>query len=743
MSLKDCALKISYRTLEDDVINGFYIPTLSQAVLYKRAVGFFSSSALVEISKGISYLVQNNGKIQIIASPLLQDEDIDAIQKGYELRNNIIKKSLFRNLFDYHQEPFAKERLNLLANLIAEQVLDIRIACPNNQHGIYHEKIGIIEDVYKDRIAFVGSMNETATGMINNFESFDVYCSWKNAGEQERVNKKNTDFDKIWNNEQQYITVVDFPELKEEIIRKYKISSFNDKHDFIEYENNLKAEHSMIHEYPNSNKSIIPKIPDEPALYDYQQEAISNWVSNNYCGIFDMATGTGKTYTGLGAIVKLSEYLDNKLAVIIVCPYQHLVEQWVDDIKKFNINPIIGHSGSLQKDWKKKLEDAIRNQKLLDSKSFFCFICTNATFRNDYVQTQIKKIKEDILLVVDEAHNIGASSYMILLDEKYKYRLALSATLDRHRDDDGTLFLYNYFGKKCIEYDLERAIKEGKLTPYNYHPILVYLTENERSEYENLSSEIAKNIIIGKNGVKKLNKLGELLAIQRSRLIAGASQKLVKLEKHIQEYQKDNFILVYCGATNISSDYYMQDNMFQKADKETTHFGIRQIRAVAKILEDSNMVVTQFTSEEPMSQRKSIISDFQKGSDLQALVAIKCLDEGVNIPSIKTAFILASSTNPKEYIQRRGRVLRKFPNKYEANIYDFVTLPRPLDACIDVPKEQLKYDISLIKNELTRMKEFGRLSQNNMKTEEIISKICDCYKLPYDLNFEYIGEYDG
>lgn len=447
MSLKDCVLKIAYRTLEDDVINDFYIPTLSQAILYKRAVGFFSSSALVEISKGISYLIQNNGKIQLIASPLLQDEDIYAIKKGYEIREHIIKKSLFRNLFDYHQEPFAKERLNILANLIAEQVLDIRIACPDNQYGIYHEKIGIIKDEFEYIIAFIGSMNETSTGMINNFESFDVYCSWKNEWEQQRVIKKNNDFEKIWNNEQQHITVVDFPELKEEIIRKYKITSFNNKHDFIEYENNIIIETKMLYNNSKTIKTMVPKIPERLSLYDYQQEAILNWVLNSYCGIFDMATGTGKTYTGLGAIVKLSEYLNNKLAVVIVCPYQHLVEQWVNDITKFSINPIVGYSGSLQKDWKKKLEDAIRYQKLLDSKSFFCFICTNATFRSDYVQTQIKKIKEDILLVVDEAHNIGASSYMKLLDEKYKYRLALSATLDRHRDNEGTLFLYNYFEK--------------------------------------------------------------------------------------------------------------------------------------------------------------------------------------------------------------------------------------------------------------------------------------------------------
>lgn len=211
-----------------------------------------------------------------------------------------------------------------------------------------------------------------------------------------------------------------------------------------------------------------------------------------------MATGTGKTFTGLGAISKLSEDLNDKLAVVIVCPYQHLVEQWVEDIVRFNMKPIIGYSSSPQKDWKQRLSKAVRDQKIRVDKSFFCFVCTNATFTNSYVQEQISKIHSPVLLVVDEAHNFGAASYARLLDDRFTYRLALSATLERHRDEEGTALLYAFFGKKCIEYSLDRAIEEDKLTPYKYYPVVVHLNDDELTAYEQLSYEMSKCVIKGK-----------------------------------------------------------------------------------------------------------------------------------------------------------------------------------------------------------------------------------------------------
>ena len=440
-----------------------------------------------------------------------------------------------------------------------------------------------------------------------------------------------------------------------------------------------------------------------------------------------MATGTGKTFTGLGAIAKISEDLNDELAVVIVCPYQHLVDQWVEDIVRFNIDPVVGYSSSPQKDWKKRLSNAVRNQKLRKDKRFFCFVCTNATFTNSFVQEQICKIKSPILLVVDEAHNFGARTYAKLLDDRFTYRLALSATLERHRDEEGTSALYEFFGKKCITYTLDRAIEEDKLTPYKYYPVLVHLNDEELQTYENLSYEMSRHLIKGRNGKVKLDSYGEILAIKRSRVVAAASLKLEKLREVILPYQHKYFLLIYCGATTV---------MAPNSDKSSTDSDdIKQIEAVTRILgNDLGMKVAKFTSEEKMEERNAIKQHFKDGDDLQGIVAIKCLDEGVNIPGIQTAFILASTTNPKEYIQRRGRVLRKSPQtgKQFAEIYDFVTLPRPLDEVSGLTEDQMKRDLSLVKNELARVTEFGRLAMNSMEATQLIWNICDSYNLSYD-----------
>ena len=628
------------------------------------------------------------------------------------------------------------ERLNLLAALIADGVMDIQIAYTEDHGGIgmYHEKMGIIEDALGDKIAFSGSNNESATAMSINYETMDVFRSWGDPSEMERVRLKENAFCSIWNDTEPNIKVMEFPNITDALIEKYRRRSPNFNIDKDQFSKRILTYATKINDLNKEKlEPIGSRVPEDIQLRDYQEEAIAAWVGENYRGIFDMATGTGKTLTGLGAISKLSKDIDDILAVIIVCPYQHLVEQWVEDIVRFNIKPIIGYSSSPQKDWKKRLARAVRDQKLRREKSFFCFVCTNATFSNSTVQEEISKIQSPILLVVDEAHNFGARSYARLLDDRFTYRLALSATLDRHRDDEGTAVLYNFFGKKCIEYSLEKAIEENKLTQYKYFPVPVYLTDEELEKYEQKSYEMSKCLIKGKDGKYKLNKRGEILAMERARIVAGASQKLEALREYIVPYVHDNNILVYCGATNVVDE---------KADNSSTdEDDIRQIEAVTRILgNEFHMEVAKFTSEENMETRATIKEQFKKGDRLQAIVAIKCLDEGVNIPGIRTAFILASTTNPKEYIQRRGRVLRKADNKPFAEIYDFVTLPRELDSVSGLTTEQAQRDLSLVKNELARIKEFGRLSMNSMEANDLIWDIQEAYHIIEDEeNVERMG----
>ena len=725
MSLKDSCIKSEYRSLIDNVVQDFYVPLLKEAVTYRRAVGFFSSSSLVDISKGIAAIAKRRGKIQLVASPYLSDEDIEAIRNGYEKRNVIIENALLSQLSDENMDFYSMERLNLLANLIAEGILDIRIAYTEDDRGIgmYHEKMGIIEDAEGNKVAFSGSMNESSTAMSINYETIDVFRSWGDEFEANQAQLKENAFVSIWNDTEPNIHVLEFPSISQALIDKYKKkrSSFDiDELQFFDV---------PIKRKNVSGKRIGARIPKDISLYEYQKEAIVSWAGENYRGIFDMATGTGKTLTGLGAVSKLSEDVCDELSVFILCPYQHLVEQWVEDIVKFNIKPIIGYSASPQKDWKKRLQKAIKDQKFRKDKSFFCFVTTNATFSSKFVQDIIEEIKTPILLMVDEAHNVGAKTYAKLLDDRFQYRLALSATLDRHRDEEGTAALYNFFGRKCIEYTLERAIREDKLTPYKYYPIVVYLNEDELATYEYYTQEISKCIIKDKNGKTKLNSYGETLAIKRSRVVAAAAQKLDALRREIVPYKNKNNILVYCGATNVINE---------NADRSETDEGdIRQITAVTRILgNEFDMSVAKFTADESMDERTQIKANFSKGERLQVVVAIKCLDEGMNIPGIRTAFILASTTNPKEYIQRRGRVLRKAPGKNFAEIYDFVTLPRPLDDVYSLTKEAASKDLALVRNELERIKEFGRLAMNSMDSHNLIWNIEEAYHLTEAAYFE-------
>lgn len=717
MSFQELDIKKEYRSLLDSVAKDFYIPLLSQAVKYQRAVGFFSSSSLVEISKGISELAKNGGKIQLVASPYLSDEDIEAIKSGYAMRDQVVKEAIRREMTE-GKTPFEKSRLNLLANLISDGVLDIKIAFTedSDRMGMYHEKMGIITDAEGNRVAFAGSMNESATAMTLNYETIDVYCSWRD--EEDRVIAKENAFASIWNDTEPNIKIIDFPELKQEIIEKYKRSVPDFEIDKKEYAPDIDT---VLHTDLGVYTEYGPKFPEWFKLHDYQAEAITEWQKRNYRGIFDMATGTGKTYTGLGALTTLSKNIGHKLAAIIVCPYQHLVEQWVEDILKFNIDPIIGYSDSSQKDWPKRLKDAIRDQKLkVRGKEFFCFICTNATFSSDYVQTQLAKIKSDTLLMVDEAHNFGAPYLSCLLYDNYKYRLALSATLDRHNDEEGTAKLYDFFGEKCIEYTLDRAIEEKKLTKYKYYPIVVTLTEEELEAYDNLSYEIGKCIMKGKNGKMKLSSRGEKLALKRSRIVAGAKNKLTMLEEVIHPYIHDKHILVYCGATK---------GLEQNQDRtDVDSEDIRQIDAVTDLLGNKlGMEVSQFTSKESVEEREVLKREFSAGDTLKVLIAIKCLDEGVNIPKIKTAFILASTTNPKEYIQRRGRVLRLAEGKEYAEIYDFITLPYDTESVTSLTEAQVKRNSTLVKNELRRAEEFSRIAVNMVESASLIDEIKDAY----------------
>lgn len=709
MSFKELTLKKMYRSKKCNIINEFFTPVLNEAIEYKRAVGFFSSSALYELAEGISGLVNNGGRIKIIASPRLTAEDVLAIKQGYDLRE-IIENRIVED-FEAPKSNRKKNQLNLLAHLIANGNLDIKIAFMNEDE-LYHEKLGIARDNFGNIIVFNGSINETYNAMCKNFESFDVFDNWSNEENIERTQLIIDSFNNLWNDLDECVNVIPFPKLAVKKLEKYKEYPMEQ---VIQIENEYKKK---------DKENPLFRAPENITFYDYQEEAVANWMDNKAVGIFDMATGSGKTFTGLYALSELSIKLHDNLAVVIVVPYQHLVEQWVEDINNFGVEPIIAYSAYPK--WKEKFDDAVNAYNVKVRKNF-CIITTTGTFSTEKFQIILKKIRKNLCLVADEAHNMGAKNISVLLPQNAKYRLALSATIERHRDEKGTSILREYFGDVCQSFTLKDAIERGFLTEYYYYPVLVNLNDDELEKYIELSHRIINLGGASQENCEK-NPAIERLLLQRARIVAGAHNKVEKLLEVIEPYKNDSHILVYCGATK-----------YDREDIDDTS-QVKQIQEVTKQLyEKYAFKVRKFTSSESKADRQEIKQMFAEGNDLQVITAIKCLDEGVNIPAIKTAFIMASSTNPKEYIQRRGRVLRKFEGKAYAEIHDFITIPRAIEniSCVDL--NERKVELGLVKKELVRMMDFAETANNPKETDELRSILLNAYGA-YNIDWSEIDE---
>lgn len=710
-TLKDLNLKISYRHDRDNMIDDFYNPVLATAKTYQRAVGYFTISSLINMAQGLSELIKNGGKVFIVTSPKLDENDISVIESGIKMKEDVYLDVMIRELSDINSKSY-KKQLNYIATLIADDRLEIKIAVRSN-HGAFHEKFGIIEDQVGNKISFIGSMNETYRGQVDNFESIAIFKSWGAQDHQEMVKEHEANFENLWSNKTNGLAVIDFPKALKEKILEYKSSSDYNKN-FVENDETVKKTISI------SDEIIAPSWFNP---YDYQELAVQKWFENNNKGMFVMATGTGKTLTALHGIKKLYEKTKT-IAVIIVCPQKQLVEQWSKEVQQFNISPILCNSS--YGDWKKQLVQNIQfiNKGLISN---LVMITTTDMFVKKQTQDMIRKINTNKLLMIDEAHNAGANNMKstLLENDVYDYKLALTATPKRHFDDESTDFIYKYFEKEVYRLDLDEAIEKGFLTRYFYYPHSVHLTQEEYDEYMKLTIQIIKMQSAKDKDSKKTIKEDPAVTmkkIQRARIVAGASNKINVLKNLMQKEQATKHILVYCGSA--------QDTEIdiQGLDR------VNQLNHVCKVLGiDMGYGVRKFTAEENDDERREILESFKEGKDnAQILVAIKCLDEGVNIPAIQHAYILASTTNPKEYIQRRGRVLRKSPEtgKKYAYIHDFVVLP-PLN--ID-DNEVSATSKNLVGKELVRVEEFAKLSENINDNVQYMNMLVEKYKITEEEN---------
>jgi len=623
MSFKDLNLKNSYTSYgEENFADAFINPALRHAKVYQRSVGFFSSTVFQPIVDGIVALSRNGGKFQLIASPKLTEDDIKAIELGYKSREEIVNIAFNRDFLD-SLDKLGETHLQLLAQLIANGTMDIKIAV-TLANGIYHDKLGILEDFEGNAIAFYGSANETLSGYKNNYEKIRLEKNWTGSeSDKERVEEEQREFQALWNNTNEFLEVYPYTEsAKKNIVQVIERKSSQAK----------------------SNNTI--------KLRDYQEKAIEAWTKNNYKGFYVMATGTGKTWTAIYSAKKL---LETNSAMIVICaPYKHLIRQWGDDLEKVFEDAKIIMVSSENAHWEKELTNAIISKKYNDNMQIIV-VTTIVSFNLERFSKAINKSEDKKLLIVDEAHRF--TNRPEALKETYQYMLGLSATPFSGKSAEKGLELMKFFDGQVFNLPIEEALDREFLVPYNYYPIFVNATEDEEGRFKYHTQQILSCFKYGKciNPEKLAKELRN-----RLRVISMADEKMRRLEEILSQVKEKDHLIVYCG------DGKLYDS--------NTGAMTRHINAVKKKLHENNYKPSQFTAQENMKERMELVDAFNKG-DITALAAIRCLDEGINIPSIKGALILSSNDDYREFVQRRGRILRLYDNKEFANIYDVIVLP--------------------------------------------------------------------
>lgn len=673
MSLKDLDIKLSYISCgEENIAKSFLVPALKHTKRYRRSVGFFSSGVFGPIIDGIVALSRNGGKIELIASPRLSDEDINAINLGYQKREEIIESAFSRD-FMKELDTLDDAKLQLLVALIANGTLDIKIAVTESV-GIYHDKLGILEDFEGNTVVFYGSANESLNGYQNNYEKIRVVKSWV-ASELESIEDECKEFQSLWDGTNPFVKVYSYKE----------------------------SAKANILEVINTRKSSGGKVASAPIkLRDYQEEAINAWVNNDYHGFYVMATGTGKTWT---AIFSAKRLVEEHPAMIVICaPYKHLVKQWADDIEKaFPCAKLIMVS-SENPTWETQIsQEIIRKQYKPDNQ--IIIISTIASFKMDRFKNVICKSKEDKILIVDEAHRF--TDRPDELKETFQYLLGLSATPFSGTSAQKGLELMEWFGGQVFNLPIEKALERGFLVPYNYYPIYVYATEEEEGKFKYHTKKILSCF---KNN-KCINPDLLVKSLRnRLRVISMAEEKTTRIDEIINRIAEKDHFVVYCGDGKLFD---------ANSGKE-----LRHIQAIKRVLTAHGFKASQFTATENMSDRMELVDAFNK-QEISALAAIRCLDEGINIPSIKSALILSSNDDYREFVQRRGRILRTYGKKKFANIYDVIVLP--------------SYDMQgWAKIELRRFREYARLALN---WEDLEVELND-HLGAYGLTEEEIDVYD-
>ena len=728
----------TYRPGEFNSPEKFFNDCLENSKEFDLQLGYFSSATISVLADGFATFISNGGKMRLVINHIVSEEDKDAISKGvhggiidcFDLTNF---ESL-RQTFDEYQQQF----FECLAFLIYNKRIDIRIIKPRNKKGISHTKSGQFRD--GDSItSFTGSANFTISGLFNNLEEIKIDRSDSiDMMVQKRIMSQRDEFDTIMNGKKKNVEYLSPEKLVSAITTNYGDKDIEELLDVEAKLRKIKHERAVREKQQGKNvvcevHDIAPSFPYPQGPREYQKIAFENWKNNKQKGLFAMATGTGKTITSLNCLFEIYQRKGYYKAIILV-PTITLVNQWEQECRKFRFSNITKvYSKNLT--WRDEVERILFNEKYKTDKEpevSYIIISTYASYAREKVFNVLNGFdKKRLLLIADECHNMGSGSLVKRLkDIPYLRRIGLSATPERQFDDEGNEKLRKFFGSEesyTYEYSMEEAINKGVLCKYMYYPHLGQLTQEEMDAYVELSDRIAKYFNFDKGRFDDIDEKLKMLLLARKRIVHKAERKLDAfrdiIEKRYQTKGNLKYTLVYVPEGNMP-DYIGNNDDFDRSedigdDNDAEHLINQYTQVVTEV--DDHVTVRKFVSGQ--KDREEILSDFADGR-LQVLTSMKCLDEGVDVPRSELAIFCSSTGNPRQFIQRRGRVLRTHPDKKMAELHDLVIVPE-----LNPNSNSFRMEQSLLRGELMRVKNFALLSENPSYSEMELRDVMNHYGL--------------
>ncbi|MCL4481649.1 MAG: DEAD/DEAH box helicase family protein [Bacteroidetes bacterium] len=715
--LKDKDFKYRYSTGRKDLPFDFFELALSNSINFDMGLGYFSSASFNILSVGIAHFISNGGNMRLYINQYLTEEDYKLLQnKEIVDFEDYILQSFFalKKALSQRDEHFFK----CLSYLVQTNRIEIKIVIPKDG-GLAHEKFGIFTDKNNDKVAFTGSLNLTAAALVKNIETIECTCSWKSEDSRERIKLSEQDFSEIWDGKNNNVLVFPAKKFCQEIVKTYPTVDSNEL---------LIQEKEIIKKLSNKTTIVSESLPSyqtikEPHFPDqypdgarqYQIQAYEAWLKNGKRGIFAMATGTGKTITSLNCA--LLEYKnDGVYQLLILVPTIALVEQWIDEIALFDFKNVITVSSENPR-WRQqivKLEDKVTRGKRVS----FVIVSTYQSFTNKDFQQILPYLPEEMIIIADEAHNIGSESVRAIFRLLHlRRRIALSATPSRIYDEDGTAELESFFNDKppyVYSFSMSQAIEEGRLMEYCYYPKMVKLNDDEMQEYAAITEQLMR-LFDNSSGEFSDSQKAKKLLMLRKRILHKADDKMRVFKEIIKEIgsEKLKYCFVYVPEGNkvFDSDEAL---LYSKTDIDSDQ-EIYEESIMKKMLDltkeiSPNTTCNTYTGKNNKTERKAILQGFESGQ-INVLFAMKCLDEGVDVPRAEYGIFASSTGNPRQFIQRRGRLLRKHKEKTFAHIYDMVVVPNYQSPYYS--KEFWQMERSLVKGELTRVAYFANLATNN------------------------------